>query len=63
MEVSGQLHAPMLHLQEKSPLCLFDGKLGWPQNRSERYEEEKILCPCRELYPDSSAAQPVAHRK
>jgi hypothetical protein len=41
MEVSGQLHAPtVLPLQGKSPWYPLDRRLGGPQSRSERGEEE-----------------------
>jgi hypothetical protein len=44
MEVSGQLHALVaLLLGENSPPFLLDRRLGEPQNRSGRYEEEKNL--------------------
>jgi hypothetical protein len=41
MEVSGQLHAPAALLTGKSPRYPLDKKLGGPQSRSERGDEEK----------------------
>jgi hypothetical protein len=41
MEVSGQLHAPVALTQGKSPCNLLDRRLGEPQSRSGRGDEEK----------------------
>jgi hypothetical protein len=41
MEVSGQLHAPAALSPGKSPWYPLDRRLGWPQSRSGRGDEEK----------------------
>jgi hypothetical protein len=41
MEMSGQLHAPAALHPGKSPWYPLDGRLGGPNNRSERDGEEK----------------------
>jgi hypothetical protein len=41
MEVSGQLHAPAALPPAKEPLVPLDMRLGGPQSRSGRGDEEK----------------------
>jgi hypothetical protein len=41
--VSGQLHAPTALPPGKEPLVRIDRRLGGPQSRSGRREEEKII--------------------
>jgi hypothetical protein len=58
--VSGQLHAPAALFPGKSPPYPLDRRLGGPQSRSGRREEEKILD--RGSNSDPSFVQPVASR-
>jgi hypothetical protein len=51
MEVSGQLHDLALYPQGKSPWYPLDRRLGGPQSRSERGEEEKNSQPLAGLEP------------
>jgi hypothetical protein len=43
LEMSGQLHAPAALPLGKESLVPLDRRLGWPQSRSGRHGEEKIL--------------------
>jgi hypothetical protein len=45
MEVSGQLHTPAHFPPGKSPRYPLDRRLGGPQSRPGRLEEEQILDP------------------
>jgi hypothetical protein len=50
-------------LRENSPTRYpLDGRLGEPQNRSERHGKEKILAPYRDSNSDPLAVRPVASR-
>jgi hypothetical protein len=55
MELSGQLHALVALTLGKHPRCLLDRRLGGPQGRSGRYEEEEKSFPCRESNPGRPA--------
>jgi hypothetical protein len=57
MEVSDQLQAPAALLQVKSPQYPLDKRLGGPQSRYGRNDEEKNLWPAGNRTP---AVQPVA---
>jgi hypothetical protein len=62
MEVRGQLHASAALLPGKSPLYPLDRRLGGPQKRSRRGDEEKNSQPRRESNPRTPIVQPVAQR-
>jgi hypothetical protein len=49
--VSGQLHAPAALATGKGPRSPLDRRLGGPQSRFGRREEEKILYPAGTAYP------------
>jgi hypothetical protein len=55
MEVSGQLQPPTALLQVKSPWYQLDRRLGEPQSRSGRGDEEKYSQPLPGLEPLSSS--------
>jgi hypothetical protein len=55
---SGQLHAPAALPLGKSPLYLLDWRLGWPQSRSGRDGEEKILDPTGTRTPTPRSSSP-----
>jgi len=60
MDVSGQLHSPAALSPRKEPWYKLDRRLGGPQNRSGRDDEEKIPSPARESNPRTPIVQPVA---
>jgi hypothetical protein len=64
LEVSGQLHAPAALPPGKSPRYPFYRRLGGPQSRSGRYEEENIFDPTgtRTLAPPPGGVQAGASR-
>jgi hypothetical protein len=51
-----------LYLRGKSPRYPLSGRLGGPQNRSERRGEEKNYRPYGDSNSDPSVVQPVASR-
>jgi hypothetical protein len=51
MELSGQLYAPAVYSQGKSPWYPLDRRLGGPQSRSGRRGEEKNSQPLPALEP------------
>jgi hypothetical protein len=52
MEVNGQLHATAaLHPAERDPGTYFNRRLGRPQSRSERGDEEKNSLHLPEIEP------------
>jgi hypothetical protein len=57
MKANGPLLSPSLYPQGKNPLYPFDRRLGGPQNRSGRHEEEKNHLPLQIIEP-----KPLSHR-
>jgi hypothetical protein len=60
--VSGQLHAPVVLIREKSPLYPLDRMAGGSKRRSERCGEEKILDLTGTRTANPPVAQPVGSR-
>jgi hypothetical protein len=62
MEVSGQIHAPDLYPQGKSPSYPLDRKLGGPRAVLVAVVKRKIPSPRRESNLRTPIVQPVAQR-
>jgi hypothetical protein len=60
MEVSGQLHAPAALLPENEPLVPLDRRLGGPQSRTGRSDEEINSQSLSGIEPPT--IQPIAQR-
>jgi hypothetical protein len=62
LEVSGELHAPAALPPGEEPRYPLDRRLGGPQSRPGRHEEEKILDPTWTRTPTPQSSNPVASR-